>query len=119
MTTEHALLRDLATLDPARDMAPPTPGEAHDLRRWVLAHDRAPTPEPTPLRRRPRRLALVGAAAAVAVGVAIAGVLPGVISGQGATAPAAAIPMLSYSEPQGIDAAAELEQLADHIRETA
>jgi len=118
MTSERALLHDLTEMDPARGLAALTPGEEEGLRRWVLAHDRV-VADPVPIRRPRRRLALMGAAAAVALGVAVSGILPGVISGQGATAPAAAIPMLQYAVPEGVDAAAELERLAVHVRENA
>ncbi|PFG39930.1 hypothetical protein ATJ97_2450 [Georgenia soli] len=118
MTTNDTVLRQLTELDPARDLAPPTPAQAAHLRARIPTHAED-LPAPAPLHRPRRRLALASAAAAVVLGVLSTAVLPGIISGTGTTATAAAIPMLEYAVPAGVDAAAELEQLADHVRETA
>ncbi|GAA1638536.1 hypothetical protein [Georgenia ruanii] len=115
MTAEHTVLAQLADLDPTRHEPLAGPEQADATLSWVLAHDRAQPAEVAPPRR--RRVALVSAAAALVLGLAGASTLPGILSGNGTTAPAAAtVPMLTYSEPAGTTGNAELAELADKIR---
>ncbi|GAA1639045.1 hypothetical protein [Georgenia ruanii] len=119
MTAERAVLTQLAELDPTRQEPLAGSDQVDATLRWVLAHERTLPAIEAPHHVRRRRLALVGAAAALVLGLAAAGVLPGIITGTGSTAPAAAtVPMLAYTEPEGTAARAELEQLADRVRAT-
>ncbi|WP_163541777.1 hypothetical protein [Occultella kanbiaonis] len=140
MTSTDTFLNRLAVLDPATASTPTDPETIEGTRLWVLGHDRA-TPgavagapavagvsdlvarlqeepvAPKVRRSHPgrRRVALVGAAVALVLGVV--GVLPSVLPGGGTTTPpAAALPMLAYSEPDGVDGPTGLRELADQLR---
>jgi hypothetical protein len=115
--TQSTILTEIADLDPARGEPLASPEQADETLRWVLAHDRA-EPAADTAHPRFRRATLVSAAAAVVVGVFAATVLPGVISGA-PTRAAATVPMLIYAEPEGTDARAELERLAEKARTSA
>lgn len=87
----------------------------------LLEFEREPvTPKVRPAVRRPvrrtgRRIALVAAGVAMVLGMV--GVLPSMFPGGAETAPpAAAIPMLAYSHPAGVDGPSELHELADQLR---
>ncbi|UNX55868.1 hypothetical protein MF406_06465 [Georgenia sp. TF02-10] len=118
MTTDSPTLRQLAVLDPASQKVPTSPAIIEQTRRWVLEHDRLEqeraTAQGTPIRRTRRRVAVVGAAAVMVLGMV--GVLPNVLGDAGTAAPAAAIPMLGYSQPGGVDGTSELQQLAQQLR---
>lgn len=112
-TTDRTLLARLADLDPARHEAPTPPEEAEATLQSVRAHDR--TEQPHAKGHVGRRKILVGAAAAVALAVVGSVTLPSLL-GESVIPPAAAIPMLDYSQPDGTDATADLNHLADQLR---
>ncbi|CAM3313901.1 hypothetical protein OCAE111667_03305 [Occultella aeris] len=140
MNSTDTFLNELAILDPAAASPPTDPEAIEGTRLWVLGHDRAAhvadagapalagvselvtrlQEEPVaPKVRRSHsvrlRVALIGAAAVLVLGVV--GVLPSVLPGGGTTTPpAAALPMLAYSEPDGADGPTGLLQLADQVR---
>ncbi|KAE8766041.1 hypothetical protein [Georgenia thermotolerans] len=118
MTPERTVLAQLADLDPTRHEPLADREQVDATLAWVLAHDPV-QPEPTGSRPHRRWVALAGAAAALVLGLAGAHVLPGLITGTGSTAAAATVPMLAYAQPEGTPARAELEQLADRVRDAA
>jgi hypothetical protein len=120
-TTDSTLMRELAELDPANRKTATSPETIENTRQWVLAHERLErepaVPQVVPIRRTRRRIAMVGAAAVMVLGMV--GVLPSVLTDAGTTAPAAAIPMLDYSQPNGADGTTQLQQLAEQLRVSA
>ena len=141
-TLDNPLLHQLAALDPAREKAATGPETIERTRQWVLGHDRPSgttsvdlppasgvaglatllerepvTPQVRPIRRTRRRVALVGAGVVMVLGMV--GVLPSLLPDGGTTPPAAAIPMLEYTQPDGVDGPTALQQLADQLRESA
>ncbi|GAA4424980.1 hypothetical protein GCM10023169_22180 [Georgenia halophila] len=116
-TTDRTVLGRLADLDPSRVEGGTSPEEAETTLQWVLAHDRTEQPQATEVRFGRRKI-LVGVAAAAALAVLGSVTLPSVL-GESAVPPAAAIPMLEYSQPDGAEAATNLQQLAEQLRDSS
>ncbi len=110
--TDPTVMARLADLHPARHEAPTPPAEAEATLQWVLTHDRT---DQSPVEdSNGKRKLLIGAAAAIALAVVGSITLPSLL-GEETVPPAAAIPMLDYAQPDGTDATANLNHLADQL----